>query len=68
MFLPLIVTCHLMNPDQCTIRPGPMMETRDMCLLSLMGQGIPAVSQLIQNTEYIAGIGCIDVDIRDDPV
>ena len=64
MFIPIAVMCLVAEPDRCAVFNGPIVETEEICMINMMTQGLPNLTEQMPDT-YIAGVTCLELDILD---
>ena len=67
MFLGVILTCLLSDPQACQLMHGTPQTTLELCRQELEVVGVPYIMEMTNNQVYVAGMTCLEVTFLDDP-
>ena len=67
MFLGVILTCLLSEPQACQLMHGTPQATVSECWQEIEFVGIPYAMEMTGNQVYVAGVTCLELTFLDEP-
>ena len=67
MFLGVILTCLLSDPQACQLMYGTPQTTLELCRQEIEFVGIPYAMEMTDSQVYVAGVTCLEVTFLDEP-